>query len=93
MIEDVFTCCGQHTSAGGRFIQRARVQRGVWGVVHPGLHVQNGTGLKYRRHVDLKTSLRMLHEYVISTTITNCRVLTVYEIYNIHFLSALSLSK
>ena len=24
----------------------------------------------------------MLHEYVISTTITNCRVLTVYEIYN-----------
>ena len=46
MIEDVFTCCGQHTSAGGRFIQRARVQRRVWGVVHPGLHVQNGTGLK-----------------------------------------------
>ena len=46
MIKDVFTCCGQHTSAGGRFIQRARVQRGVWGVVHPGLHVQNGTGLK-----------------------------------------------
>ena len=23
----------------------------------------------------------MLHEYVISTTITNCRVLTVYAIY------------
>ena len=46
MIKDVFTCCGQHTSAGGRFIQRTRVQRGVWGVVHPGLHVQNGTGLK-----------------------------------------------
>lgn len=39
IIKDVFTCCGQHTSAGGRFIQRARVQRRVWGVVHPGLHV------------------------------------------------------
>lgn len=42
----VLTCSGQHTSARGRFVQRTCVEQGVWGVVHPRLHVQDGTGLK-----------------------------------------------